>query len=109
MLFSEWIEVTRRVLSHEGDDRLLPTVADPRNGRVRTLKGIPSEIPDTTALQEWIVQLGLTEFFFAVSENPQRIVLGHIKRQAASYAALEKTGASWNSVNCEQPTWWRAS
>ena len=107
MLFSEWIDVTERVLSRQRDDPLLPTVADPNGGRVRTLEGVPPEIPATTALQEWASQLGLTEFFFAVAETPTRIVMGHISQQSERYAVLEKNGSSWRRADCERPDWWR--
>jgi hypothetical protein len=35
MLFNEWIDVTKRVLSSGEDDPLLPIIADPNSGRVR--------------------------------------------------------------------------
>ena len=107
MLLDQWIDVTKRVLVRDASDPFLPTVANPTTREVRTMEGIPPDVPHTQALQEWIARLNWAECFFAVAQPDGAIIVGHIGRHAPSFAIIQNDGPEWQSASCGQPKWWR--
>jgi hypothetical protein len=107
MQLQEWIEVTRKVLIRDGADGFQPTLADPRSQQVRALQGIPKSVEPTRAIQEWAAQLRVDEFFFAVAESADVIVVGWISPVRSEFAELGKQIFGWKDAPRRKPSWWR--
>jgi hypothetical protein len=107
MGFDDWIAATIRILERDGEP-LLPTVADLTTRRVRVLQGVPDDVSQTVALQDWMTSLGAKDCFFAVTEIPGKIVVGELCGEAVVFAAIDRSTIGWTYAQCSVPSWWRS-
>ncbi len=107
MTLDDWTETTKRIVAKSPGEPFVPILADPATRTIRALEGVPSDVSATEALQDWIGELGIEEFFFAISENLRTIIVGHCTPNGGSFARLDEQDGAWKVTAGGTPTWWR--
>jgi hypothetical protein len=95
------VHTTLRVLETTDPAKFQPTLLDPAKRTIRCLAGVPDNVDHAIALQDWVKELGLTEYG-AAFRCRNGIGIAAICADRRVFAMLSRTDGSWSVSDCEE-------
>lgn len=107
---SQFADMTVRILEDGGVEEYLPTLVLSLDRSILTLDGVPSDVDQRNALQEWIVKQGNPpEYLFAVRGGDNELTIGRRNGDDYEFLLIYKNGDGFEARSGSKPDWWYLS
>jgi hypothetical protein len=109
MTLDEFTDITVRVIEDSGIADYLPTIALPHTECIQAIKGIPTHIEHTDAIQTVAARSGFekAEFFFGVRSGKGQITTGHYRPdKRTAFMLIQEETMGYSVKTLESCAWW---
>ena len=107
LTFAQYICMTMLMLTSDGIAAHLPTLVVSDDHLVNVLEGIPAEVDQREALQDWIIGCGVpSSFLFGVRSGLNEVTIGRCTSPKCEFVSIAEHDGRFETSSVAAPLWW---
>lgn len=107
LTLAQFAGMTITILSSDGIDSYRPTLVSRDDQSVRVLEGIPANVDQRSALQDWIIRAGPpSSYLFAVRSELNEVTAGSCVFTRCEFLTIRKVDGRFETSSISEPSWW---